>query len=227
MSCHEEIPGILAIRTGTRARERTCHTSPHRTCIFMALLCVAAAYPAVSQTEPDKPNITTFIDHFSQFPQLPRLLADHGYVSLHTGKFWQGNPLTVSGFTDTLDEDQHRHGSPKSLQIGREGIQPIYDFIANARAEEKPFLVWYAPFLPHTPHTPPERLLEKNEGRKYHAMVEWLDESCGELLDYQGVDQESGRDVMTKREGERAGRDIILPGDGGSRFAGTTRTQSS
>jgi uncharacterized sulfatase len=127
---------------------------------------------------------TTFIDHFSQFPQLPRLLADHGYVSLHTGKFWQGNPLKVSGFTDTLDEDQHRHGSPKSLQIGREGIQPIYDFIEKARAEEKPFLVWYAPFLPHTPHTPPERLLEKNEGRKYHAMVEWLDESCGELLDY-------------------------------------------
>ena len=55
--------------------------------------------------------------------------------------------------------------------------------------KHKPFLLWYAPFLPHTPHNPPQRLLKKyaKDGRaldvaKYYAMVEWLDETCGELM---------------------------------------------
>ncbi len=46
-------------------------------------------------------------------------------------------------------------------------------------------------FLPHTPHTPPGRLLEKftTDGRakdvaKYYAMCEWFDETCGQLLDH-------------------------------------------
>jgi enoyl-CoA hydratase/carnithine racemase len=30
----------------------------------------------------------------------------------------------------------------------------------EATKADKPFVVWYAPFLPHTPHNPPERLLE-------------------------------------------------------------------
>ena len=70
-------------------------------------------------------------------------------------------------------------------------MQPIFDFIEKAQSEEKPFLVWYAPFLPHTPHTPPDRLWEKYKDKtpheyqaKYFAMVEWLDETCGELMQY-------------------------------------------
>ena len=54
----------------------------------------------------------------------------------------------------------------------------------------KPFFLWYAPFLPHTPHNPPERLLEKYAvgGRpktvaKYYAMCDWFDETCGQLVD--------------------------------------------
>ena len=53
-----------------------------------------------------------------------------------------------------------RHGDA-GLTIGRETMQPIYDFVDGAVKEQKPFFVWYAPFLPHTPHTPPERLLKK------------------------------------------------------------------
>ena len=56
--------------------------------------------------------------------------------------------------------------------------------------KKKPFLLWYAPFLPHTPHNPPQRLLKKytKPGRgmdvaKYYAMCEWFDETCGELTD--------------------------------------------
>ncbi len=90
-----------------------------------------------------------------------------------------------------MGDDTGRHGSAKSLGIGRDGMQPIYDFIAEAREQKQPFLVWYAPFLPHTPHNPPERLLERYRGKgrnladeKYFAMCEWLDETCGQLLDH-------------------------------------------
>jgi len=127
-----------------------------------------------------------WVDHFSQLPQLPAMLQERGYLSLHTGKYWQGDPA-ISGFTDTMGET-HRHGSAASLGIGRDGMQPIYDFIAKAQTESKPFLVWYAPFMPHTPHTPPERLLNKYAGSGHHAsyfaMCEWLDETCGQLLDH-------------------------------------------
>ena len=70
-------------------------------------------------------------------------------------------------------------------------MQPIYDFIADAQSDGKPFFVWYAPMLPHTPHNPPERLLAKYQDKtpsphvaKYWAMVEWFDETCGQLLDH-------------------------------------------
>ena len=72
-----------------------------------------------------------------------------------------------------------------------DGLKPIIDFVEHAQREEKPFLLWYAPFLPHPPHNPPERLLKKyhKEGRpldqaKYYAMCEWFDETVGELLGY-------------------------------------------
>jgi uncharacterized sulfatase len=81
-----------------------------------------------------------------------------------------------------------RHGDD-GLNIGRQGMKPIFDFIESAGT--KPFFVWYAPFLPHTPHNPPQRLLEKYQRAdrplpvaRYYAMVEWLDETVGELMGY-------------------------------------------
>ena len=80
-----------------------------------------------------------------------------------------------------------RHGDA-GLAIGRDGLGPVLEFIDDA-AREGPFFVWYAPFLPHTPHDPPERLLERYRDRapslhvaRYWAMCELLDETCGELL---------------------------------------------
>ena len=66
-----------------------------------------------------------------------------------------------------------RHGDA-GLKIGREGMKPVTQFIDTAVTEEKPFLLWYAPFLPHTPHNPPQRLLKKyqNEGiALLHEMI--------------------------------------------------------
>jgi arylsulfatase A-like enzyme len=125
-----------------------------------------------------------WIQHFQKLPQLPALLAQAGYLTMHTGKYWQGNP-SVSGFTDSMGATG-RHGG-QALGIGRQTMKPICDFIAKAQSQSKPFFVWYAPFLPHTPHNPPERLLERYRAvggaqAKYFAMCEWLDETCGELL---------------------------------------------
>jgi arylsulfatase A-like enzyme len=121
-------------------------------------------------------------------PTIPRLLAEAGYRSLQTGKFWEGSHENA-GFTHGMTGEGDRHGSRAGLEIGRTGLQPIYDFIESGG--DAPWFVWYAPFMPHTPHDPPERILNKyiSDDRdiklsKYWAMCEWLDETCGELMDY-------------------------------------------
>lgn len=131
----------------------------------------------------DRTEMHPFI---KQAPTLPRLLQQAGYRSLQTGKFWEGH-YSNAGFTHGMTV-KGRHGED-GLIIGRETMQPIYDFIEADR--EHPFFVWYAPMLPHEPHNPPERILQKYavEGRnlklaKYYAMCEWFDETCGQLLTY-------------------------------------------
>lgn len=125
-------------------------------------------------------------NHLKAAGTLPAILKEKGYLSLQTGKWWQ-NHWSSGGFTSGMTEGG-RHGD-KGLDIGRKTMQPIYDFIADARKQEKPFLVWYAPMMPHDPHTPPQRLLDKYKDKtpslpvaKYWAMVEWFDETCGELI---------------------------------------------
>jgi arylsulfatase A-like enzyme len=119
-------------------------------------------------------------------PTLPRLLDDAGYLSFQTGKWWHGG-FSRGGFTHGMTQGS-RHGDD-GLSIGRKGLKPIYDFIADARKQQKPFFVWYAPMMPHTPHTPPEHLFKKYSAftdsphiARYWAMCEWFDETCGELL---------------------------------------------
>ena len=63
--------------------------------------------------------------------------------------------------------------------------------MTKAVSDKKPFFLWYVLMLPHSPHTPPERLLNKYRDKtdsiqfaKYWACVEWFDETCGQLLKY-------------------------------------------
>lgn len=126
--------------------------------------------------------------HLEAVATLPQLLASEGYVSLQTGKWWQGD-FRRGGFTHGMTRGD-RHGDA-GLEIGRVTMQPIYDFIAEAQRAERPFLVWYAPMMPHSPHTPPERLLSKYQDvaptlpiARYWAMVEWFDETVGDLLQH-------------------------------------------
>jgi uncharacterized sulfatase len=125
------------------------------------------------------------VKRFQESPILPRILSEQGYVSLQTGKWWMG-PYQTGGFTEGMTKGG-RHGD-EGLDIGRKTLAPLTDFISRAKKDGKPFFAWYAPMMPHDPHTPPERLLAKYRDKsptlhaaKYHAMVEWFDETIGEI----------------------------------------------
>lgn len=126
-------------------------------------------------------------------PSIAKLLGAQGYLSHQSGKWWEGSHQRggfTHGMTRGFPQPGGRHGDD-GLKIGREGLAPVFDFIEHATAEKKPFFLWYAPFMPHTPHTPPDRLFQKYKAKgiesdfvaKYYAMIEWFDETCGQLID--------------------------------------------
>ena len=128
-------------------------------------------------------------EKFYQHPGFIELLTSNGYLAHQSGKWWEGS-WKDGGFTHGM-KIKGRHGSKESLAIGREGLEPVTDFIDMAVEQEQPFFLWYGVFLPHTPHNPPARLLNKyqQKGRamdvaKYYAMCQWMDETCGDLLAY-------------------------------------------
>ena len=63
-----------------------------------------------------------------------RVLKENGYLTLQTGKWWEGNPLD-HGFTAAMTHGDTprggRHGD-EGLRIGRETQQPYYDFVDQA-----------------------------------------------------------------------------------------------
>ena len=147
--------------------------------------------PGGRNSEQYRKQVQECVSFIDDLPTLPRLLAKRGYLSHQSGKWWQGH-YSRGGFTHGMT-----HGDPKrggrhgdvGLKIGREGMDEIFDFIEDSG--DKPFFVWYAPFLPHTPHNPPKRLLDKYAKKteskfiaRYWAMCEWFDETCGQLLDH-------------------------------------------
>ncbi len=126
---------------------------------------------------------------YRQVPTLPRMLAEKGYLSFQAGKWWGGD-YQNGGFTHGMThgdfERGGRHGD-EGLKIGRETMAPVHDFLDGVG--EKPFFLWFAPMMPHSPHNPPDRLLdyyrEKTDSihvARYWAMCEWWDEVCGDLL---------------------------------------------
>lgn len=149
----------------------------------------------------NKTQRAELIANVDKFPTLPRKLAEAGYLCHQSGKWWEGS-FERGGFTHGMTrgfpKKGGRHGDD-GLKIGRDGLAAVTDFIDMSIEEKKPFFVWYAPFLPHTPHNPPKRLLEKYsvDGRpvtiaKYYAMCDWFDETCGELINH--LDKTNVRD---------------------------------
>lgn len=139
------------------------------------------------------PAAEQLISHIDETGTLAKWLGEGGYVSHQSGKWWEGS-FERGGFTEGMTRGYPkpggRHGDD-GLKIGREGMEPVFDFVDSAVADEKPFFLWYAPFLPHTPHNPPARLNDKylakgftGEVAKYYAMCEWFDETCGALVNH-------------------------------------------
>jgi arylsulfatase A len=140
-------------------------------------------------------------------PTLPRQLAAAGYRCLQTGKYWEGH-WRNAGFTEGMTTaeptpdakygnktlasgDVVAHGNgDHGLSIGRETMQPIYDFIDDC--DDAPFFVWYAPFLPHTPHDSPEKFYDLYRDRSgipkhrvpYYAAISQFDETVGDLVNF-------------------------------------------
>ena len=124
--------------------------------------------------------------HMQAVATLPGVLKDNGYLTLQTGKFWQGH-YSHGGFTHGMTRGD-RHGDD-GLQIGRKTMKPIEEFIDAAGQEKKPWMIWYAPMLPHDPHNAPAKYLERTKPlapsetvAKYWANVEWFDQTVGDLL---------------------------------------------
>jgi uncharacterized sulfatase len=140
-------------------------------------------------------------------PTLPRRLAASGYRCLQTGKYWEGH-WRNAGFTEgmTIAEpstgakngnktlvngDVVAHGNgDHGLSIGRETMEPIYDFIDDC--DETPFFVWYAPFLPHTPHDSPKKYFDlyhkdaeiAKHRIPYYASISQFDDTVGDLVNF-------------------------------------------
>ena len=143
-------------------------------------------------------------DYIKNVDTLPRLLAENGYRCLQTGKHWEGH-WRNAGFTEgmTLAEasggangdkqlpngELVAHGNGDAgLDIGRDGMQPIIEFLDDV-GNEQPFFIWYAPFLPHTPHDSPKKYFDQYpEGSvseyklPYYAAITQFDDTVGELI---------------------------------------------
>jgi len=152
-----------------------------------------AKAPAAKKDEKWLAMRAEMVANFEKSPSLAKLLGEQGFISHQSGKWWEGNACRCGGFTEGMTHGDPtkggRHGD-LGLTIGRQGVRPVLDFLDKAKAENKPFYLWYAPMMPHSPHNPPERLLAKYKDKspsihvaKYWAMCEWFDETLGEILD--------------------------------------------
>ena len=129
---------------------------------------------------------------------LPRLLRDSGYRTFVAGKYWEGD-VREMGFTDGSAEPSFT----AYLRLVREDQDGVFQFIEDV-AGKQPFFVWWAPMLPHEPHVPPERhrvrfenasipvprfiparkrAIYRHRERRQLAMVSWLDEGVGDLVE--------------------------------------------
>lgn len=166
---------------------------PTSLCRASLMSLISGQYPhqhLITGNDPPKgTDRDAMLKHIDRVPTIPKLLAEQGYASLQTGKWWEGS-YQRGGFTHGMTHGDPTHGGrhgDEGLKIGRQGLKPITEFLDEIG--DKPFFLWYAPMMPHQPHNPPQRLLEKYIDKtpslhvaKYWAMIEWFDETCGELL---------------------------------------------
>jgi len=141
-----------------------------------------------------RPRYTEIVD----FVALPRLLGEAGYRSFQGGKFWEGR-YQNAGFDEGTkdsglrDPDAGEHAELQAsaggegLSLGRTTMKPLWDFLE--REDDRPFFVWFAPKLPHTPHDAAQKYRQLYSGRglspeavKYYANITRFDDRLGDLI---------------------------------------------
>jgi uncharacterized sulfatase len=136
------------------------------------------------------------VERFNRQPSLAKSFTAAGYRTLQTGKWWEGEACRC-GFTEGMTHGDvtkgGRHGD-EGLKIGRQSLDTVLHFIkGNEKSDSSnnatPFFIWYAPMMPHEPHNPPKRLVDKYRDKspsihiaRYWAMCTWFDETVGDIL---------------------------------------------
>lgn len=196
-------PSLVSLMTGLYPHQHLVHFNhgPPGNSGFNRI-ATAGEYVAVRLPE---------FELIKQVPTLPRLLAAAGYRCLQTGKFWEGH-WQNGGFTEGMTTftgppasqsygggrvlpsgEIVAHGNgDHGLAIGRETMEPIESFIVDCESKKEPWLVWYAPFLPHQPHDSPERFFEIAKAMPgvephqvpYYAAIAQFDETVGKLVTF-------------------------------------------
>ena len=129
---------------------------------------------------------------------LTRALRDAEFRVMWAGKYWEGDIL--SHCTDAFD------AGATATKFGRQTIQPVLDFIANAESAQQSWMVVANPRIPHLPFPHPEYLPFRQHlslyddvdmsgdwlawwkgvrwAKKYYAMISWMDSIYGALEDH-------------------------------------------
>ena len=132
-------------------------------------------------------------DHIDPDTCLANRLGDAGYRSFGEGKFWEYDPRLM-GFEN--------YSILNYETFARLGQEHLFEWLRGLDRDQ-PFFVWWAPMLPHVPHDPPDRFLERfdpadieipawiaGDVEEYRhaehlslAMGSWLDDAIRELMD--------------------------------------------
>ena len=122
----------------------------------------------------------------TELETLPRLLAARGYASFQAGKHWEGSARDGGFDEGMIDPAFEVPVNEQWHELLRKTVTPVSQFLARHR--DRPFLLWYAPLVPHLPHDAPKRHRAiyadaPRPERDYYAAISWLDEDVGRLVE--------------------------------------------
>ena len=170
--------------------------------------------------QPD--NTAGLINHSTPITSLPQILKDNGYFTIHCGKAHFGARNTPGGDPATMGFDINIGEGTRFAVHGLEKYhgQDIFltealtrEAIANIkRATEmgKPFYLYMSHYAVHSPYDDDKRFSNNYRGRydiqlndtlnekeaRYAALVEGMDKSLGDLLDYLEENPETGENTI-------------------------------
>ena len=130
---------------------------------------------------------------------LPATLKNHGYTTIHAGKWHLGEDARAYGFDVNIGGGSNGH--PKSYyppygNVALDGQEHLTDEIMNRiitqlTSTSQPFFLNYAPYAVHTPIQAVESYLPKYRNKtpsndqnntEYASMIEHLDHNIGKLM---------------------------------------------